>query len=87
MLVVNIAVLFAGIGLIVGFVFSAIDAEKTQTLPNFYYLVGGILAIVLAIFLFQRPFHAATERSPGVDPLRRLPRHGAGERLSLDESA
>ena len=50
MLAVDIAVLFAGIGLIVGFVYSAIDADKTHELPNFYYLVGGILTIVLAIF-------------------------------------
>ena len=56
MLAVNIAVLFAGIGLIVGFVYSAIDADKTHELPNFYYLVGGILTIVLAIFSFNGHF-------------------------------
>jgi regulator of protease activity HflC (stomatin/prohibitin superfamily) len=56
MLAVNIAVLFAGVGLIVGFVFSAIDAEKTRSLPNFYYLASGILAIVLAVFLFNGHF-------------------------------
>ncbi|MCC6125996.1 MAG: SPFH domain-containing protein [Pirellulales bacterium] len=56
MLAVNIAVLFAGVGLIVGFIFSAIDAEKTHSLPNFYYLACGIFALVLAVFLFNGHF-------------------------------
>jgi regulator of protease activity HflC (stomatin/prohibitin superfamily) len=56
MLVLNIMVLFTGIGLIVGFVFSAVEADKTKELPNFYYLGGGILTIVLACFLFGGHF-------------------------------
>ena len=56
MLLVNILVLFAGIGLIVGFIHSAIESEQTQALPNFYYLGGGILAIILAIFSFNGHF-------------------------------
>jgi regulator of protease activity HflC (stomatin/prohibitin superfamily) len=56
MLAVNIFVLFLGVGLVVGFVFSAIDAEKLRTLPNFWLLGGGILAFVLAIFLFNGHF-------------------------------
>jgi regulator of protease activity HflC (stomatin/prohibitin superfamily) len=53
MLFFSLLVLFAGIGLIVGFVFTAIVADRTHTLPNFYYLVGGILAIGFAIFLMN----------------------------------
>jgi hypothetical protein len=56
MLAVNIAVLLAGVALEVGFVFSAIGADKLHTLPNFYLLGGGILVIVLAAFLFNGHF-------------------------------
>jgi regulator of protease activity HflC (stomatin/prohibitin superfamily) len=56
MLAVNIAVLFVGIGLIIGFVCSAVASEKTHTLPNFYLLIGGVLVIVLAILLFNGHF-------------------------------
>jgi len=56
MLVVNIAVFLAGIGLIVRFVYSAVEADKIGGLPNFYYLVFGILTIVLAIFSFNGHF-------------------------------
>jgi regulator of protease activity HflC (stomatin/prohibitin superfamily) len=56
MLAVNLAVLLAGVALIVGFVFSAIEAEKMHDLPNFYYLAGGILSIILAIFLLNGHF-------------------------------
>lgn len=56
MLAVNIAVLFLGVGLIVGFIFSANDAEKMHTLPNFWLLGGGVLVIAFAVFLFNGHF-------------------------------
>jgi regulator of protease activity HflC (stomatin/prohibitin superfamily) len=56
MLAVNFAVLFLGVGLEVGFVFSAIDADKMRTLPNFYLLGGGVFIMGLAIFLFNGHF-------------------------------
>ena len=55
MLLVNIAVLLTGIGLIVAFIVSAADAQK-QELPNFYFLGSGIFVIVVAIFLFNGHF-------------------------------
>ncbi|MHB1038374.1 MAG: SPFH domain-containing protein [Pirellulales bacterium] len=51
MLVVNIAVLFTGIGLLVAFIFSVVAADKARELPNFYLLVGGILVEALGVFL------------------------------------
>jgi regulator of protease activity HflC (stomatin/prohibitin superfamily) len=55
MLLVNIAVLLTGIGLIVAFIVSAANAQK-QELPNFYFLGSGIFVIVAAIFLFNGHF-------------------------------
>ncbi len=51
MLMVNIAILFTGIGLLVAFVFSAVAADKARELPNFYLLGGGILVEALGAFL------------------------------------
>jgi hypothetical protein len=56
MLIVNIAVLFAGIGLTSGFIFSTVHAEKIHALPNFYLVGSGILVVSLAIFLFNGHF-------------------------------
>jgi len=56
MLVLNIAVLLAGVGLIVGFIVSAAAVQNKQDLPNFYFLGFGIFVIVLAIFLFNGHF-------------------------------
>jgi regulator of protease activity HflC (stomatin/prohibitin superfamily) len=51
MLVVTIAVFFAGIGLEIGFGFSAHHADITHTLPNLYLLFGGIMVIALGSFM------------------------------------
>ena len=56
MLVLNIAVLLAGIGLFVGFIVSANAVQNKQELPNFYYLGFGIFVIAVAIFLFAGHF-------------------------------
>jgi regulator of protease activity HflC (stomatin/prohibitin superfamily) len=56
MLLLNIAVLLAGVGLIVGFIVSAAAVQNKQDLPNFYFLGFGIFVIVLAIFLFNGHF-------------------------------
>ncbi len=56
MLILNIAVLLAGVGLIVGFIFSAAAVQNKQELPNFYFLAFGIFVIVVAIFLFAGHF-------------------------------
>ncbi|HUT12127.1 MAG TPA: SPFH domain-containing protein [Thermoguttaceae bacterium] len=50
MLVVNIALFFLAAGLLVAFIFSAVEAEKTRHLPNFYLLVGNLLVFGLALF-------------------------------------
>lgn len=49
MLVVNIAILFAGAALVIAFIFSA-AAVGPHELPNFYLLVSGVLVIGLGIF-------------------------------------
>jgi regulator of protease activity HflC (stomatin/prohibitin superfamily) len=51
MLVVTIAVFAAGIGLLVWFTFSAVDAARNEVLPNFWLLGGGTLVIGLGVFL------------------------------------
>jgi regulator of protease activity HflC (stomatin/prohibitin superfamily) len=56
MLIINIAVLFLGIGLVIGFIFSAAHAENVHESPNFYLLGSGILVFSLAIFLFNGHF-------------------------------
>jgi regulator of protease activity HflC (stomatin/prohibitin superfamily) len=56
MLVVNIAVLFVGIGLLIGFIISTIHADKVHGLPNLYLLGSGVLVLGLAVFLFYGHF-------------------------------
>jgi regulator of protease activity HflC (stomatin/prohibitin superfamily) len=57
MLVLNIAVLLAGIGLFVSFITSAAASKAAHaSLPNFYFLGWGIFVIVVAIFLFNGHF-------------------------------
>jgi regulator of protease activity HflC (stomatin/prohibitin superfamily) len=56
MLLVNFLILLIGIGLIIGFVHSAIESEHTHDLPNFWYLGSGVLVIALAIFSFNGHF-------------------------------
>jgi len=56
MLVLNIAVLLAGIGLIVGFIVSAAAVQNKQELPNFYFLGWGVFVIVVAVFLLNGHF-------------------------------
>jgi hypothetical protein len=56
MLIVNIAVLFVGIGLAIGFIHSIVVSEKLRQLPNFYLLISGALLIGLAVFLFNGHF-------------------------------
>ncbi len=56
MLIVNIALLFVGIGLLIGFIFSTVHADKTHEFPNIYLLVSGFLVIGLAIFLINGHF-------------------------------
>ena len=51
MLVVNIAILLAGVGLFVGFIFSAIAVERSGGVPNFWLLVAGVLVEALGGFL------------------------------------
>ncbi len=51
MLLATIGVFFAGAGMITRFVFTAIAAERTGGLPNFWWLVAGVLTIGLATFL------------------------------------
>lgn len=46
----TIAVFAAGIGLLVRFVFAAIAAADANQVPNFWWLVGGVLVIGLGIF-------------------------------------
>ncbi len=50
MLVVTILLFAAHIGLTVAFAFSADAADRTGTLPNFYYLGGGLAALLLGVF-------------------------------------
>jgi regulator of protease activity HflC (stomatin/prohibitin superfamily) len=49
MLGVNILILLAGVGLFVGFIFSAVAAEHTKHLPNFYLLVAAVLVVALGV--------------------------------------
>ena len=49
-LLATIAIFAAGAGLLIWFVFQAIDAADMNRLPNFWILVGGILTIGLGIF-------------------------------------
>jgi hypothetical protein len=57
MLVVNIAVLFVGIGLLIGFIISTVHVDKVHgLLPNLYLLGSGVLVIGLAVFLFNGHF-------------------------------
>jgi regulator of protease activity HflC (stomatin/prohibitin superfamily) len=51
MLLVNIVVLLAGVAVLVGFVCSAIEADKGGGIPNFYLLVAGVLIVALGVFL------------------------------------
>jgi regulator of protease activity HflC (stomatin/prohibitin superfamily) len=45
------AVIFtAGVAMVVGFVFSAIEADRSNQLPNFYLFFGGLLVIGLGVF-------------------------------------
>jgi regulator of protease activity HflC (stomatin/prohibitin superfamily) len=50
-LLATIAIFAAGAGLLIWFLFQAIDADKMNRLPNFWILVGGILTIGLGIFV------------------------------------
>jgi len=56
MLVVNIAVLFVGIGLLIGFIISPIHADKVHGLPKLDLLGSGVLVLGLAVFLFYGHF-------------------------------
>jgi regulator of protease activity HflC (stomatin/prohibitin superfamily) len=56
MLILNIAVLFSGIGLIVGFIVSVATLPNKQDLPNFYFLGCGMFVIFVAAFLFNGHF-------------------------------
>jgi regulator of protease activity HflC (stomatin/prohibitin superfamily) len=51
MLAVNIAILLAGVGLFVWFIFSAIEAERAGGAPNFWLLVAALLVEGLGVFL------------------------------------
>jgi regulator of protease activity HflC (stomatin/prohibitin superfamily) len=51
MLVVTIAIFAVGIAMFGWFVYSAVQAEKTRQLPNFYLLLGGLLVIGLGVFV------------------------------------
>ncbi|MCL4201982.1 MAG: SPFH domain-containing protein [Pirellulaceae bacterium] len=46
----TIAIFATASGLLIWFVFNAIDADKMNHLPNFWILVGGVLTIGLGIF-------------------------------------
>jgi hypothetical protein len=46
----TIAIFAAAAGLLIWFVFNAIDAGKMNHLPNFWILVGAVLTIGLGIF-------------------------------------
>jgi hypothetical protein len=51
MLGVNMLIFLAAATLLIGFVFSAIEAERArQGVPNFYLLVGSLLVVALGIF-------------------------------------
>jgi len=50
MLPVTIAVVLLGVALFVGFIFSAVQAEKMNQAPNFYLLVASILVVGLGLF-------------------------------------
>ena len=51
MLAVNIAILLAGVGLFVWFIFTAVEAERSQGAPNFWLLVAAVLVAGLGAFL------------------------------------
>ena len=50
MLVVNIAMLFGAIGLLVMFIMSVVEAAESRGLPNFYYLGSFVVLLPLMIF-------------------------------------
>jgi regulator of protease activity HflC (stomatin/prohibitin superfamily) len=47
---ITIAIVLLGIGLFVGFILSAVEAEKMHQTPNFYLLVASILVLGLGLF-------------------------------------
>ncbi|MBN2473432.1 MAG: SPFH domain-containing protein [Pirellulales bacterium] len=51
MLLLNIVVLLGGLALVVAFIFSAVEADRVNGLPNFWLLIGGALVIASGVFL------------------------------------
>jgi hypothetical protein len=51
MLAVVILIFLAGAALLIGFVFSAVNAERTHQVPNFYMLISGVLVEGFGVFL------------------------------------
>jgi len=47
---ITIAILLLGIGLFVGFILSAVEADRLRQAPNFYLLVASILVFGLGLF-------------------------------------
>ncbi len=50
-------------------------------------VIGGLLLFGLGMFSCFGVFHAAAQRGPRADPVRRVSRHGAHGRLALDQPA
>jgi hypothetical protein len=73
----TIAIFAAGAGLLTKFVFAAIEAVNANQVPNFWWVVGGVIVVGLGRFHLFRLLHAATQRGSGAGLVRGLPRHGS----------